>query len=264
MPPIHSIPVLAFDIATSFDLTALRPNAEKWGKVVERSPFIIEFKSSQYIVIFEYGSLVFFNFTHEEARGWLDQLKNYANRTNRREFSDSFTLYIGEKRGTASTEELSVNKFFTDTVKLVAIVLSRSVGLEYYEDLIDRNLAKLEESVEQLSRKGRLVLKRREYVKTAGLALAIHHEMAYNLQLLDDPDVVWERGVEMQKLYEHLSSLFSISKRAQAVERKLNIIARSSEFIIERLQDRTANMLELAIVGLFVLDIIIIFFELLK
>jgi uncharacterized Rmd1/YagE family protein len=264
MPPIHSIPVLAFDIATSFDLTALRPNAEKWGKVVERRPLIIEFKQSQYIVVFEYGSVIFFNFTHEEARSWLEQLKNYANRTNRREFSDNFTLYIGEKRPTVSTEELSVNKFFTDTVKLVAIVLSRSVGLEYYEDLIDRNLAKLEESVEKLSREGRLVLTRRDYVKEAGLALAIHHELAYNLQLLDDPDVIWEHGTEMQKLYEHLSSLFSISKRAQAVERKLNIIARSSEFIIERLQDRTVNIMELAIIGLFVLDVILIFFELLK
>jgi len=200
-----------------------------------------------------------FNFSAAEARARLDQLKAYASRTNRREFNDSFTLYVGLRRGVASTEEITVKSFFLDTVKLVATVLSRSVSLEYYEDLIDKSLGQLEESVDELSRRGRLVLKRRELVKVVGLALAIHHELAYNLQLLDDPDLLWERGPEMQELYHSLSTQFSISQRAAALERKLNIMARSSEFIIERLQDRTANLLEWAIIGLFVIDLVFIF-----
>ena len=64
------------------------------------------------------------------------------------------------------------------------------------------------------------------------------------------------------KLYEHLAAQFSISTRAQVVERKLNIIARSSEFILERLQDRTANLLEWAIIFLFVIDLVFIFLQL--
>ena len=259
MSAMRSISVLAFDVATSFDLTTLRPAAEQWGRVVERSPLIVELSQDRYLAIFPYGSVVFFNLTIDEARSWLDQIKSYATRANRREFTDTFTLYVGVKRRAASTEEVSVKKFLLDTVKLVATVLSRSVSLEYYEDLIDRNLGKLEESVDQLSREGRLVLKRRELVKVVGLALAIHHELAYNLQLLDDPDVLWEQGPEMQELYQNLGSQFSISTRAAVLERKLNIMARSSEFIIERLQDRTANLLEWAIIGLFVIDLVFIF-----
>lgn len=257
---MRSINVLAFDVATSFDLTALRPQAEAWGKVVERNPLVLELEHGTYVVVFEYGSVVMFNFDSSAARAWIDRLKPYATRTNRREFTDSFTLYIGDtKRKVATTEELSVKQFWLDTVKLVAIVLSRSVGLEYYEDLIDRNLAKIETSVEALSREGRFVTRRRELIKEVGLALSIHHELAYNLQLLDAPDVVWDRGEEMQRLYEHLSTQFSMSKRAQAIERKLGIIAQSSEFIIERLQDRTANWLEWGIIALFVVDLALIF-----
>jgi uncharacterized Rmd1/YagE family protein len=63
----------------------------------------------------------------------------------------------------------------------------------------------------------------------------------------------------MQELYQNLSAQFSITPRAAALERKLNIMARSSEFIIERLQDRTANLLEWAIIGLFVIDLVLIF-----
>lgn len=257
---MRTIPVLAFDVATSFDLAALRPQAEAWGKLIERSPVILELENDHYVVVFPYGSAVFFNMHESEAKAWLERLKPYAARANRREFTDSFTLSIGDTRKIhATTEELSVKQFMVDTVKLVAIVLSRSVGLEYYEELIDRTLARLEESVDRLSREGRLVSGRRTLVKQVGLALAIHHELAYNLQLLDDPDIVWERGEEMQQLYDHMSAQFSITKRAQAVERKLDIIARSSEFLIERLQDRTANMLEWGIIALFIIDLVLIF-----
>ncbi len=258
MAALRSISVLAYDVATSFDLAALRPSAEGWGKVVERSPLVVASRVDKYVVVFAYGSVVFFNFTADEARQWLERLKAYASRTNRREFTDTFTLYVGVRRSAPSTEEATVKTFWLDTVKLVATVLSRSVSLEYYEDLIDRTLGKLEESVDQLSREGRLVLRRRELVKVVGLALAIHHELAYNLQLLDDPDVLWDRGLEMQNLYQEMSAQFSIGPRAAALERKLNIMARSSEFIIERLQDRTANLLEWAIIGLFVIDLALI------
>ena len=263
--PQSTISVLAYDVATSFDLTGLRPAAEAWGKLLERDPLIIEFEATKYMVVFEYGSVVFFNFSSAEISSWLGQLKVFAHRANRREFVDKFTLYIGDKKKKiATTEELTVKQFMLDVVKLVAIVLSRSVGLEYYEDLIDRRLAKLEQSVDVLSREGRFIFKRRELVKEVGLALAIQHELAYNLELLEAPDVVWERGEEMQTLYEHLAAQFSIATRAQVVERKLNIIARSSEFIIERLQDRTANFLEWAIIFLFVVDLVFIYMELLK
>lgn len=256
---MRSVSILAFDVATSFDLVALRPQAEKWGKLYERSPLIVELSEQRFIVAFDYGSVVLFGFTPAEARVWLDKLKVFAVRANRREFIDTFTLYIGGRKGPTTTEEMTVNHFLFDTVKLVAIVLSRSVGLEYYEDLIDRNLAKLESSVQALSQEGRFVVKRRELVKEVGFALAIQHELAYNLQLLDDPDMLWEHGEEMEKLYDHLAKQFSISRRAQALERKLNIIARSSEFIIERLQERTANLLEWGIIALFVVDLVLIF-----
>lgn len=262
---MKSIQVYAFDIATSFDLVAMRPQAETWGKLIEHNPLIVEFEPSKFMVVFEYGSVVTFNFSRSEVRGWLDRLRPHAIRTNRREFTDNFTLYIGnQKQGTMTTEELSVRQFFLDTVKLVAIVLSRSVSLEYYEELIDQSLAKLETSVDSLSRSGRLVLKRRELLKQVGVALAIHHELAYNLQLLDDPDMVWDRGEEMHKLYQNLSTQFSIGKRAQVIERKLEIIARSNEFIIERLQDRTANIMEIGVITLFIIDLVLIFFELMK
>ena len=49
----------------------------------------------------------------------------------------------GEEKQETTTEQLWVKEESVDVIKLVAIVLSRSVSLEYYEDLIENTMAAL-------------------------------------------------------------------------------------------------------------------------
>lgn len=256
---MKSIPILAYDVATSFNLKTLQVDAAAWGSVVARDPVIVQFADDRYIAVFDYGSVVFFNFDQEAARHWLGKLTPYASRMGREEFTDDFTLHVGKEDGGLSTEELEVPEFTLDVVKLVAVVLSRSVSLEYFESLVDRSLGQLEDSIEQLARTGRLKDTRKSLTMRVGVALNIQHELAYNLGLLDDPDIVWEGGHRMEKLYAHLSQTFDIRERAQAMQRKLDIIAKSSEFIILRLQERVLTWQEYAIIALFVIDIVLIY-----
>lgn len=261
---MRSIPIVAYDVATSFDLPALATPAALWGAILSKDPLILHFSDKRYIVVFEYGSVVFFNFTTAEMRDWLTRLQPYAARMNRREFTDNFMLHVGAQEGETSKEELGVTEFNLDIVKLVAIVLSRSVSLEYYEDKLDRSLERLEDAVEQLSRTGKLVGDRQNLSRQVGVALNIQHELAYNLELLDDPDVVWESGRVIEKLYEQLTLTFDIRQRVQVLERKMAIVSKSGEFIIQRLHDRTMVRQEYAIIGLFILDLVLIFWEIIR
>lgn len=256
---MRSIPVLAYDIATSFNLKTLQVTAADWGSVVARDPVIVQFPDDRYMVVFDYGSIVFFNFTEETARHWISKLSPFATRLGREEYTDNFMLHVGKADGELSTEEFTVPEFTLDIVKLVAIVLSRSVSLEYFEFLVDRSLEQLEDTIEQLARSGKIVGSRKELTKQVGVGLNIQHELAYNLGLLDDPDILWEGGQRIEKLYTHLSLTFDIRERALALQRKIDVIAKSSEFIILRLQERTLTWQEYAIIALFVIDIILIY-----
>ncbi len=259
---MRSIPVLAYDIVTSFSKDKLVAELQQSAELIANDPLIWKLPGEKYLVVFEYGSVVFFNFATNETKIWLNKLKNFAQRPNLSEFTDSFILYIGGKKNSLQVNELRVSQFFLDIIKLVAIVLSRSVSLEYYEDLIDRNLEKLEETVDKLSYTGKFIGSRRSLIKQVGLTHAIQHELAYNLALLDDPDVIWEKGKQMAKLYRELSDQYRINSRVQVIERKLDLINKSSQFILECLQNRTANLLEAAIVFLFIVDIVFILMEL--
>lgn len=256
---MRSIPILAYDIATNFNLKALQLAASEWGEVIGRDPVIIAFPNERYIVIFDYGSVVFFNFDDTAARHWFDKLTPFSSRMGREIYADNFTLHVGKPEGEPSTEEVTVPEFTLDIVKLVAIVLSRSVSLEYFEFLVDRSLEQLEDSMEHLALTGRLTGSRLALTKQVGVGLNIQHELAYNLGLLDDPDILWEGGHRIEKLYTHLSQTFDIRERVQALQRKIDIIAKSSEFIILRLQERTLTWQEYAIIALFVIDIILIY-----
>ncbi len=259
---MKSIPILAYDVATSFNLKALQVAAAEWGGIVARDPVIVQFPEERYMVVFDYGSIVFFNFTEETAHHWIGKLSAYASRMGRQEYADNFTLHVGKQDGELSTEEFSVPEFTLDIIKLVAIVLSRSVSLEYFEFLVDRSLEQLEDSIEQLAKKGRLVGSRNALTKQVGVGLNIQHELAYNLGLLDDPDILWEGGHRIEKLYTQLSQIFDIRERVQILQRKIDIIAKSSEFIIMRLQERTLTWQEYAIIALFVIDIVLIYWGL--
>jgi uncharacterized Rmd1/YagE family protein len=256
---MKSIPILAYDVATSFNLRTLQVDAVAWGAVVARDPVIVQCADDRYMAVFDYGSVVFFNFDEAATRLWLGKLTPYASRMGRQEYSDSLILHVGKPDGEATTEEFAVPEFTLDIVKLVATVLSRSVSLEYFEFLVDRSLEQLEDSIEQLAHRGRLVGSRNTLTKQVGVGLNIQHELAYNLGLLDDPDILWEGGHRIEKLYTHLSQAFDIRERAQALQHKIDIIAKSSEFVIMRLQERTLTWQEYAIIALFIIDIVLIY-----
>lgn len=256
---MRSIPILAYDVATSFNLGSLRTAAADWGSVVSKDPVVIALPEEQYVAIFDYGSIVFFNCDAAATQKWIERLSPFVTRMSRQQYADSFTIHVGKAEGEFSTEELYVPEFSLDVVKLVAIVLSRSVSLEYFEFLVDRSLGQLEDSIEQLAHTGRLVGSRRNLTRQVGFALNIQHELAYSLGLLDDPDVVWGGGKRMYDIYVHLSQVFDIRERAQILQRKIDIITKSSEFIIQRIQERTLTWQEYAIIALFVLDLFVIY-----
>lgn len=254
--------VKAYDVAKSLNLKELGLLLERVGEILNLNPLIASLGSNRYISIFEYGSIVFFNLTDASITGWLENIKPYASRLNKRYLSDEIKLIINPNRiddSKMTTEELSISKLDKNTVILISIILSRSVTLEYYEHLIDQALASLEDEIQRLSQDGKINRKPRYLTKQVGFALAVEHELAYNLEILDDPDVVWEGEQEIDRLFKQTTKLFDLKQRTDVIEKKLSLIARSSEFIISRLDAQKSAILELAIIFLILAEILIFF-----
>lgn len=247
------IQVKAYDIARSADLKSLK--AVKFGKIVSEEPMIWQSKN-KYLAMFDYGVAVFFNYSREEIILAIAEIKKRVVGYKSKYAKDDFIIYVGRPSAARSQESLGVKYLTLDEVRLVSIVLSRSVALEYYENLINDLLEKLDPIVHALSRRGHTHKSSRSLRKQIGLALSVQHELAYNLQVLDEPDVVWSGGQRVEELYKELANTFDLNLRVQILEKKLKIIADTNNFLIEQLQAKKANLLEWIIILLILFEII--------
>ncbi|MCX7919044.1 MAG: RMD1 family protein [bacterium] len=248
------IEVKAYDIARSINLTTLK--SAGLGVILCEEPLIYQ-EVDKYLAVFDFGVAVFFGYNKSEIANRIQQIKKHTVGYKTEYSKDDFVLHVGPKEGILPTkEELTIETLNLDTIKLVSIVLARSVSLEYYENLIDKSLEKLTEVIHSLASTGKTGETESRLSKEVGLALAIEHELAYNLEILDEPEILWEGGKKIEDLYHTLTKTFELESRVQILEKKLDIVSKSYRFLIDQLQARRASVLELIIILLILFEII--------
>ncbi len=256
----EKVVVKAFDYASEFDLKEAREIvlASTGGKLLDDDPLLVQITRQKIIMVFDYGAVVFFDHTDDEIRQMLSLLDACAWRKNKRMSQDDFTLYLAPRtKKPEGTDELTVRDLNRDIALVVGVVLSRSVSVEYYESLVGNALATFEETISELATRGWMPRRRRELTKQVGFALSVEHELAYNISVLDDPDIVWDGGTKIEALYASLKREFDLEDRIRLIQQKVSIISRSSTFVLSRLESQRSNMLEWIIILLIFSEIIL-------
>lgn len=256
--------VKAYDVASSYDIRAARKIVEdhaQW-KVMETSPLLIQSDEKSMFAVFDYGSIVFFNFDAVAAKQLMAELNACANRPNTTISEDDFTLTLTSKaKDPEGTDELLIKEFNRDIALVVGTVLSRTVSIEYYEKVVNNALAQLEGPISSLQYTGKIPWRERELTKRVGFALAVEQELAHTLAVFDDPDIVWDGGKRIQDLYVNLKRQFDLDDRITIIQEKVSIISRSSTFVISRLEAQRSQILEWIIILLIVFEIVLVIFQ---
>jgi len=252
--------VKAYDVASLFHLHNLRKEFGQDGsvKVREGNPLLIQSSVRRTIVIFDYGSVVFFDYPEPERRQLIERIKGFAERVNAVVNEDEFTLTLAHvTKAPEGTDELVVKEFNRDIALVISTVLSRSVSVEYYETLVGDALAQLEAPIASLQSTGKIPHRARELTKRVGFALAVEQELAHTLSAFDDPEIVWDGGKRIEELYTNLKRQFDLDDRIKIIQQKVSIISRSTTFIISRLEARRSQFLEWIIILLILLEIVL-------
>jgi uncharacterized Rmd1/YagE family protein len=260
MTPKTSIMVKAFDVASAYDLKAAREvfDHDTVAKPLLANPLLVQYPDGPIVAVFDYGSIVFFDFTDDGIRKITDQIARCAVRPNAIVSRDDFTLHVATQQAEPSgTDEMIVKELSRDIALVVSIVLSRSVSLEYYEGQVANALAKIEDTVGTLAKTGTIPIGGRDLTRQVGFGLSVEHELAYTISVFDDPDVVWDSGERMNALYRALKREFDLEDRIRILQQKISLISRSSTFIISRLEGRRSQWLEWIIIVLILSEIVL-------
>jgi uncharacterized Rmd1/YagE family protein len=130
----------------------------------------------------------------------------------------------------------------------------------------EREVAGVFEIVEpfarELAEKGRIDAGRRTILRHIGNAILVQHRLSGRVAVTEKPDVVWDRP-DLDRLYGRLEDEYELKERADALSRKLAVIADTAEILTDTIDTRRSLRLEVIIVILIAVELVIAGFQVL-
>jgi len=239
-------------LGTRLDLRGW-PDAE----TLARMPLAVRVPGGGTAVLFRYGAAVLFDVAPEAEQALRARLAPLVE--NRYPSADEETLALRVEAGRAeglADGALVLQSGGVAQLQLVADVLSKSALLAHYEIRLGAEFDRIEPFALQLESHGRIRWRTREHLQRIGALLRMEQRMVGRAEIGDKPELLWEHP-RLERLHSLLEDEFEIRERLAALDRKLELAARTERTLVELISTRHALRVEWYIVALIVLEILL-------
>ena len=227
------------------------------------NPLVIQAGDGQYAALFRYGAVVLFGVNPLQEVTFVDQLMRLVGQPYSKRESEETRLRVdaaGEER--VEGGEVVVREATVERLQVIADALAKSVVLGYYEASLAGVFDAVEPFALGLRQGGREAPKDRDLLRYIGDTLLMQHKMVGRVEVGEKPDVTWDLP-EIYRLFTRLEDEYELAERRLALERKLELISRTVETLVDLLQNKRALRVEWYIVLLIVLEILLTLYQLL-
>jgi len=228
----------------------------RYTQYIATNPLAINYGHDGIVILFRYGVAVMYGLSALEENRLQEELVPYV-RDAFPEFEEE-SLDIRIKNETEGFVEgnLCLSDDSIQRLQIVAGVLAKSVVLAYYEKTVGATFDQVEPLAERLKRKGRGGTSNKLLLQRIGDILAIQSKMVGRVEVSDKPELLWEYPM-LERLYQRIEDEYEIKERHLALERKLQVISRATEMMLDLLQHNSTLRVEWYIVILIVIEILI-------
>ncbi|HTY66844.1 MAG TPA: RMD1 family protein [Alphaproteobacteria bacterium] len=143
-----------------------------------------------------------------------------------------------------------------ERLQIVANVLSKSIVLSHYEARIADAFDQIEPLADRLQRTGGTGSQARQLLQHIGRVLLTQHRMVGRVEVEEKPDVLWDHP-ELERLYARLEDEYELAERSRAMERKLALISKTVDTLLDLVQNQRSVRLEWYIIGLIALELLL-------
>jgi uncharacterized Rmd1/YagE family protein len=214
------------------------------------------------VFMFPSGSVVFHNVGQAGREAELLRLRRALPKlSDAQVWTEEFS--VQERAGARPDLEngvLVLDQLTFERAGVVALTMSQSAAMEYYERIVDQMFAETDRLVERLEKAGTMPVFTRKLHRFIGAAIGTRSEVLSVLHLFDKPDAAWDDpGAEL--VYQQLRAEFDLVDRHQALELKLRSVQDALELVTDIARDKRLVLLEVSVVLLIVLEIVLNFFR---
>lgn len=254
--------LVAYNLSSELNISRFYEDERSVTKTFKwNEPFILEHGEKSYIFFYNFGTVAFFNVHEEERKKFIQKVKKYEVNPVKEVDVETFSIEIDPKEKPAALfDKAIIPKLDILSLRIISFVVSQSVTLKYFEKEVDYVSDLLYKTVDEFWRTTRIAWSNKGNLKTIAYGIKLRHSAMSELLLLDKPPIAWESS-KMDQLYEEMIKTFEINERYKRLDKKLEIVIENSKIITGFSDVKKALISELAIIALFVIDIIIILWE---
>lgn len=224
-------------------------------------PLTITAGAAGFAILFRYGAVVLFDLTPLEESEFLRQLAPLVQRPYAAPEIESIDIRVDpDGREGLEGAVLTVADSALERFQIIADILSKSTVLALYESRVTRSFDLVEPIAADLEQNAGSRRTAKELLRQIGSALLSEQNMVGRVQVVDKPDLLWEHP-RLERFYLRLEDEFEIRDRHMALERKLELVARTAQTVLEVLQDRRNLRVEWYIVILIVVEILLTLYQ---
>ncbi|OGT19164.1 MAG: hypothetical protein A2V90_01935 [Gammaproteobacteria bacterium RBG_16_57_12] len=255
---LERIRARALYIGQRIDLRALE-TTHRLGS----SPLVISAGAQGCAVLFRFGIVVLFDLNAVDEMNFIQGIKHLVIEPQENiETEEVEIIYNPEQQEGISQTRITLKNFSIERLQLLAIILAKSVVLDRYERSVTRTFDRIEPLATAMKREGKSGDHALELIRHIGDNLSTQVEMVGRAEITDKPDLLWEHP-DLERLYHILEDEYELSERHLALERKLDLIARTAETLLALLQNKRSLRVEWYIVILIVFEIMLTLYQML-
>jgi len=226
------------------------------------SPLMIKAGDQGIAILFRYGAAVLFGLDAAERTDFLSHLAPLVRGAFTFPETENADLHLN----TSGVERIKdgyilLHDFSLERLQIVADILAKTAVLAHYETRLATVFDQIEPFAASLQHQGGTTRQGQELLRQLGNTLLVQHKIVGRVEIIDKPELLWE-SPELEHLYLRLENEYEIRERHLALERKLNLISRTAETILEFMQHRTSLRVEWYIVILIVAEILLSLYDL--
>ncbi|BAZ45385.1 hypothetical protein NIES4102_24070 [Chondrocystis sp. NIES-4102] len=253
-----TINVRALFVGEKIDLKALENTS-----CLSESPLTIATGENGCAILKRYGAIVLFGVNPIEEAAFINNLQPWITKAFNNPESEEARIEININSKEAITENgnIELKAFSVERLQIVADILAKSVILSHYETAIAQGFDKIEPIAASIKRFGNGRHQGEDLLQHIGDTIIIQQTMVGMVEIEDKPEQLWD-WPNLERLYLRLEDEYEIRERHRALERKLELISRTAQTVLDLMQHQSAVRVEWYIVILIIVEILLNIYEL--
>jgi uncharacterized Rmd1/YagE family protein len=226
--------------------------------VLSTNPLAFPAGAHGMVTLFRYGVAVLVGLTPLEEDEVLRSLEpRVAGELKRRE-EETAVVEVSSDRDDQVPPggPIYVKSLSPERLVVISEALAKSVVLAHDEREVAAVFDRIEPFARELATNGRARGGRRAILRHIGNALLVQHRVSGRVAVSEKPDILWDRP-DLDRLYARLEGEYELKERADALNRKLAVIAETAKALADIIDTERSLRLERIIVALILLEILI-------